>query len=152
MAGHGKHPFCDSNPGIQFAGKGRGNGRETFIFPRKGKGKNSKTGTVQKPKPKCTICEGKHRNMIWCKELTKYLPYGNDQKTLPSSLCLICLGTEFKSGKQCNHKNNRVYQKTVCPASNRHFLYVLNAQSIFLHYCTYEKITNLIRDGQILLS
>ena len=44
MTGHGKHPFCDSNPGIQFAGKGRGNGRETFIFPRKGKGKNSKTG------------------------------------------------------------------------------------------------------------
>ena len=109
-------------------GRGRGNGRKNFIFPNKGKGnsKNSKNGgsngTAQKSPAKCTICEGKHRNMIWYKELTKYLPYGNDQKTLPSSLCLICLGTEFQSGKQCNHKNNRMYQKTVCSAINRHFL------------------------------
>ena len=84
MAGHSKHPFCDSNPGIQFAGRGRGNGRKNIIFPNKGKGKgkNSKNsvqdnqnisanggsnGTVQRPPPKCTICEGKHGNLILCK-------------------------------------------------------------------------------------
>ena len=93
-------------------GRGRGNGRKNFMFPNKGKskGQNSKNnvhdnqnistdrgsnGTTQKPKPKCTICEGKHNNFIFCKELTKYLPCGGNQKTLPPSLCSICLCTEF---------------------------------------------------------
>ena len=107
MAGHGKHPFCDSNPGIQFAGRGRGNGIETFIFPSKGKGKgkNSKTGnqntnsngsgsgTGQK-KYKCTLCAGPHRNLVWCPKLPQYLPYGNNHKEAPSSLCTKCMGTE----------------------------------------------------------
>ena len=139
MAGHGKHPICDSNPGIQVAGRGRGNGRETFIFPNKGKGKgkNSKnsvqdnqnisatrdsTGTVKRPPFKCTICEGKHGNLILCKELLKYLPFGNNQKPIPPSICPQCMGTEFSSSNQCNHKNNKYYKHTLRPANNRNIL------------------------------
>ena len=94
MAGYGKYSICDSNPGIQFAGKGRGNGRETFIFPNKGKGKgkNSKTGkTGTLKKPKCSLCGGKHWNLMFCPKLPQYLPYGNSQVQAPASLCVKCM-------------------------------------------------------------
>ena len=71
------------NLGIQIVRIGRGNSRGTFIFPRKGKGKNSKTGnqtgngagTVKKPK--CSLCGGKHWNLMFCPKLPQYLPHGN---------------------------------------------------------------------------
>ena len=92
-------------------GRGRGNGRKNFMFPNKGKS------------TKCTLCEGNHNTLMACKELPKYLPCGGNQKTLPPSLCSICLGTEFPSAKKsCTHTCNKVFKKTVCPASNKHFL------------------------------
>ena len=110
------------------------------MFPNKGKskGQNSKNSvhdnqnisdnrgsnsTAQKPKPKCTLCEKNHNNLMACKELPKYLPYGNNQKTLPPSLCSICLCTEFPSAqKSCTHVCNKNYKHTLCPTSNKHFL------------------------------
>ena len=80
MAGHGMHPIWDSNPGIQIAGKGRGKNSKT------GNQTGNDTGTVERPK--CTLCGGPHRTLIYCKKLPLYLPYGNNQMQPPASMCL----------------------------------------------------------------
>ena len=124
------------NPGRQFQGSGRGRGGGSRGRGSGGQRNNrynahvqktnvsgGSNNTIQKPKTKCTICEGKHNNLMFCKELTKYLPCGSNQKTPPPSICSLYLCTEFPIAKQsCSHKCNRFYQQTLCPASNKHFL------------------------------
>ena len=107
------------NLGIQIARICRGNSRGTFIFPTKGKGKNSKTsdqtrsdtGTILRDKLKCSLCNGPHSNLMHCKKLPQYLPYGTNQMPPPVSLCVKCLGTTTKNANNCNHKGNRLWKR-----------------------------------------
>ena len=79
------------NPNGQFQGNGRGRGGGSR--GRGGQRNNrynahvqntnvsgNSNGNVQKSKYKCTICEGKHNNLIFCKELSKYLPCESNKK------------------------------------------------------------------------
>ena len=125
-------------PGGHFQenGRGRGRGGGSRGRGRGGRGGNNRynasvkntnvsgrNGNGQRPKAKCTLCEGNHNNLVFCNELPKYLPYGNNQKTLPPSLCSVCLCTEFPSAQQsCKHACNNNYKNTLCPTSNKHFL------------------------------
>ena len=54
MAGHGKHPILDSNPGIQIAGKGRGKNSKS--------GNQTGIGTGTAERYKCTLC-GDHTEL-----------------------------------------------------------------------------------------
>ena len=64
MAGHGKHPILDSNPGIQIAGKGRSKNSKS--------GNQTGIGTGTAEKYKCTLCGGSHKTLMHCPKLTKY--------------------------------------------------------------------------------
>ena len=83
------------NPGGHFQenGRGRGRGGGSRGRGRGGRGGNNRyntnvqntnvscsNGNVQRPNPKCTICEGKHNHLMSCKELTKYLPHGSNKR------------------------------------------------------------------------
>ena len=57
MAGHGKHPILDSNPGIKIAGKGKGKSKI-------GKPARNYTGTVVMPK--CNGCGVQNFNLCEC--------------------------------------------------------------------------------------
>ena len=62
---------------------------------------------------------GKHRNLIHCAQLVKYLPYGNNFNEAPKSLCTICMGTEFENSKNCDHSSNRYWRMSYCDKGNR---------------------------------
>ena len=62
------------------------------------------TGTV--PKPKYTLCNGAHSNLMFCSKLSQYLPYGTKQLPPPVSLCLKCLPTKDKNAKDFDHRGN----------------------------------------------
>ena len=122
MAGHGNNPlglkswylgllgliswclglksFWDSNPGIQIARKCKGKNSQT------GNQSGNGTGTVKKPK--CTLCGGKHWNLMFCPKLPQYLPYGNSQVQAPASLCIKCMGTKLQNADQCTHVGSQM--------------------------------------------
>ena len=117
MAGHGNSPIWDSwfiwsilvhlgllNLTIQRAREGRrgstrsrkngnngGQPGQTGQDNQQGNANGGGTGT--KEKPKCTLCGGTHKNLMFCPKLPQYLPYGNNQVPHPASLCLKFLGT-----------------------------------------------------------
>ena len=128
---------------------GRGNSRKNPIFPKKGKSKKSKTSNKAKgatgpglpqvpgatyptgatgndtgtvPKPKCTLCNGAHSNLMFCTKLPQYLPYGTNQVKPPVSLCVKCLGTIAKNAKNCDHRGNKFWKNQLCSTTNKHYL------------------------------
>ena len=114
MAGHGKHPILDSNPGIKIAGKGKG--KKSKI----GNQARNDTGTVERLK--CNLCGGPHRTLISCPKLPQYIPYGNNQVQPHASLCLKCLGTGYQNAIQCKHGTHDRWKKFICPTSNKNFI------------------------------
>ena len=146
MAGHGNNPIWDSwfiwsilvhlgllNLTIQIAREGRGGSTRSRKNGNNGgqpgqagqdnqQGNANGGGTGTKEKPKCTLCGGTHKNLMFCPKLPQYLPYGNNQVPPPASLCLKCLGTGSPNANQCNHGNNNNWKKTLCPTSNKNFI------------------------------
>ena len=149
MAGHGNNPIWDSwsiwsilvhlgllNLTIQIAKEGRGgstrgrkngnNGGQSEQSGQAGQdnqqGNANGGGTGTKEKPKCTLCGGTHKNLMFCPKLPQYLPYGNNQVPPPASLCLKCLGTGIQNANQCNHGSNSHWKKTLSPTSNKNFI------------------------------
>ena len=98
MAGHGKHPILDSNPGIKIAGKGTGKKNKI------GKQARNDTDTVERPK--CNLCEGPHRTLISCPKLPQYI-----RLTLDIG-CIITLGVicVFLTGFMWYHVEFKDYQ------------------------------------------
>ena len=81
----------------------------------------SNNNGAKQQKPPCILCGEQHyHNLMYCKELPKYLPYGNIQKVLPNSVCQVCLCTGNK--QICPHGCNKHYQATLCATSGKHFL------------------------------
>ena len=68
MAGHGKHPILDSNPGIKIAGKGKGKSKI-------GKPARNYTGTVVTPH--CNGCGVQNFNLCECSKPTPEIEFLN---------------------------------------------------------------------------
>ena len=79
-------------------------------------------GTGTKEKPKCTLCNGAHSNLMFCTKLPQYLPYGTNQVKPPVSLCVKCLGTIAKNAKNCDHRGNKFWRNQLCSTTNKHYL------------------------------
>ena len=50
------------------------------------------------------------------------MPVGPDAKSLPKSLCIVCLGTVFEDGTQCDHFGQKAWKKTYCEVGKCSYL------------------------------
>ena len=71
---------------------------------------------------KCQICGGKHKNLIYCAQLPRYLPYGNNALEVPRNLCAICMSTEHQDARNCQHESSKLWRLNYCDAGNRCFI------------------------------
>merc|ERR1711873_148580 len=122
-------PFPPNGAGFNHNGRGRcggrgggrgGNGQASGTVRSTNATGSNNNGSKQQ-KPPCILCGDNHyHNLLYCKELPKYLAHGNNQKVLPNSVCQVCLCTGSK--QSCGHGCNKQYQATLCSTSGKHFL------------------------------
>ena len=68
----------------------------------------------------CQVCRQKGHNMLFrCPEFPKFIPRGSDAKSIPNTVCKLCLNTPFQP---CDHGSLRNYREYMCTATNQNFL------------------------------